>query len=73
MTRPRLQFFATLVFALLFAVMTAAEAAVELLGQPNMFLHANGAVMAIVGVLLLAWPIVAWRRAAAREMARGEG
>jgi hypothetical protein len=60
-------------YFLLFAVMTAAEAAVELLGQPNMFLHANGAVMAIVGVLLLAWPIVAWRRAAAREMARGEG
>ncbi len=51
-------------YFLLFATLVAAESAAELLAQPNSFYHANGAVVCIVGILLLAWPLVAWRRAA---------
>jgi uncharacterized membrane protein HdeD (DUF308 family) len=44
---------------------------VELLSQPNYSFHANGLLVAIAGILLLAWPIVAWRRASAYELAHG--
>jgi uncharacterized protein YjeT (DUF2065 family) len=58
-------------YFLLLATMTAAQSAAELLAQPNSFLRANGAIVCIAGVLLLAWPLVAWRRAASRGVDRG--
>jgi hypothetical protein len=58
-------------YFLLLATMTAAQSAAELLTQPNSFFRANGTVVCIAGVLLLAWPLVAWRRAASRGVDRG--
>jgi len=58
-------------YFLLLATMTAAQSAAELLAQPNSFLRANGAVVCVAGVLLLAWPLLAWRRAASRGVDRG--
>jgi membrane protease YdiL (CAAX protease family) len=58
-------------YFLFFATMTVTQSAVELLSQPNYSFHANGLLVAIAGILLLAWPIVAWRRASAYELAHG--
>jgi membrane protease YdiL (CAAX protease family) len=58
-------------YFLLFATMTAAQSAAELLSQPNSFFRANGAAVCIAALLLLAWPLVARRSAAVREAAHG--
>ena len=58
-------------YFLMFAVLTAAQAAAELLAQPNFYFRANGAVVGIAGILLLAWPLVAWRRASSNGVDRG--
>jgi hypothetical protein len=51
-------------YFLLFATMTAAESAAELLAQPNSFFRANGTAVLIAALLMLAWPLMAGRRAA---------
>jgi hypothetical protein len=58
-------------YFLLFATMTAAQSAAELLAQPNSFFRANGAAVCIAALLLLGWPLVARRSAAVREAAHG--
>jgi membrane protease YdiL (CAAX protease family) len=58
-------------YFLLFAAMTAAQSAAELWAQPNSFFHANGAAVCIAALLLLGWPLAAWRRAAALAAADG--
>jgi membrane protease YdiL (CAAX protease family) len=58
-------------YFLLLATMTAAQSAAELLAQPNSLFRANGAIVCVAGILLLAWPLVAWRRAASRGVDRG--
>jgi uncharacterized membrane protein HdeD (DUF308 family) len=50
-------------YFLFFATVTAAQSAAELLGQPNSFYHASGAVVCAAALLLLAWPLAAARRA----------
>jgi hypothetical protein len=42
--------------------------AFELLGQPNSYFHANGWVLVAAAVLLLLWPLFAWRNSGASNM-----
>jgi len=58
-------------YFLLFATMAAVQSAAELLAQPNSFYRTSGTLVCIAAILLLAWPLVAWRRAAGREVSRG--
>ena len=46
---------------LVFAGTSLATGATELLAQPNAFYHGNGYAVLLVLVLLLAWPLAAWR------------
>jgi membrane protease YdiL (CAAX protease family) len=50
------------------AVLALLQGADELLGHPNGFYRVNGYVVVVALVLLLAWPLVAWRR---RQLAGG--
>jgi len=50
-------------YFLLIMLLALAKGGGELLQQPNPFFRANGYAVAAFGVLLLAWPVVAWRRA----------
>ena len=46
---------------LVFAGTSLATGATELLAQPNAFYHRNGYAVLLALVLLLAWPLAAWR------------
>ncbi len=61
----RLVRFNLLGYFLLAAILTLVGAAVQLLQQPHPFLHANGIAVVVAAVVLLAWPLMAWRRAVA--------
>ena len=60
----RLARFNLMGYFLLLMLLALAESGGELLRQPNPFFHANGFGVVAFAVLLLAWPLVAWRRAA---------
>jgi hypothetical protein len=62
----RLVRFNLLAYFLLAVVIKLSGAAVQLLRQPNEFFRANGFVVLVALLVLLAWPLVAWRRSAAR-------
>jgi hypothetical protein len=48
----------------LFAAMIAlVPAAIELLEQPNPYLHANGYAILAIALAMLAWPLMRWQRA----------
>jgi membrane protease YdiL (CAAX protease family) len=55
--------FNVLGYFLLAATMSLVPAAVELLRQPNPYLHANGYAIAAFALAMLAWPLVKWQRA----------
>jgi membrane protease YdiL (CAAX protease family) len=57
---------------LVLAITSLVDGAAELLGQPDSFYRING--YAVIGalVLLLAWPLLAWRRAAEAGQGRGQ-
>jgi hypothetical protein len=50
---------------LVLAILSLVEGAAQLLGQPDSFYRLNGYAVIAVLVLLLCWPLVAWRTAAA--------
>ena len=60
----RLARFNLMGYFLLLMLLALAESGGELLRQPNPFFRSNGYGVAAFAVLLLAWPLVAWRRAA---------
>jgi hypothetical protein len=48
----------------LLAAMTAlVPAAIELIQQPNPYLHANGYAVLAIALAMLAWPLMRWQRA----------
>jgi len=49
-------------YFLLAAMIVLIPAAIELLEQPNPFLHANGYAVLAFALALLAWPLYQWRR-----------
>jgi membrane protease YdiL (CAAX protease family) len=51
-------------YFLLIMLLALAEGGGQLLQQPNPFFRANGYAVVAFAVALLAWPVVAWRRAA---------
>jgi hypothetical protein len=55
--------FNVLGYFLLAATMSMVPAAVELLRQPNPYLHANGYAIVVCALAMLAWPLVKWQRA----------
>ena len=55
--------FNVLGYFLLAAMITMVPAAIELLRQPNPYLHANGYAMVACSLAILAWPLVEWQRA----------
>ena len=59
--------FNVLGYFLLAAVITLVPSAIELLKQPNPYLHANGYAVLAVAVAILAWPLMRWQRGAAHE------
>ncbi len=52
-------------YLLLYAVFSLAGGAFPLLQQPNSYLRTNGIAVLATLALLLLWPLIAWRRAAA--------
>jgi flagellar basal body-associated protein FliL len=61
----RIARFNALGYFLLAAMMALVPAAVELLEQPNPYLHANGYAVLAFAVAILAWPLMRWQRGAA--------
>ncbi len=55
--------FNVLGYFLLAAMITLVPAAIELLEQPNPFLHANGYAALAIALAILAWPLIHWQRA----------
>ena len=55
--------FNVLGYFLLAAMIALVPAAIELLGQPNPYLHANGYAVLVLALAILAWPLVGWHRA----------
>jgi len=51
-------------YFLLIMLLALAEGGTQLLQQPNPFFRSNGYAVVAFAVALLAWPVVAWRRAA---------
>ncbi len=58
----RIARFNVLGYFLLAAMITLAPAAVELLEQPNPYLHANGYAVVAIALAILAWPLMRWQR-----------
>jgi hypothetical protein len=52
-------------------IISLASGAAELLGQPDRFYRLNGYAVIAAVVLLLAWPLVNWRRASGKDNAIG--
>ena len=59
----RIARFNVLGYFLLAAVSALVPGAIELLEQPNPYLHANGYAILAVALALLAWPLMCWQRA----------
>jgi hypothetical protein len=55
--------FNVLGYFLLAATSTLVPAAIELLEQPNPYLHANGYAILAIALAILAWPLMLWQRA----------
>jgi membrane protease YdiL (CAAX protease family) len=55
--------FNVLGYFLLAAMIALAPAAIELLEQPNPYLHANGYAILAIALAILAWPLMLWQRA----------
>jgi hypothetical protein len=55
--------FNVLGYFLLAATSTLVPAAIELLEQPNPYLHANGYAILAIALAILAWPLMRWQRA----------
>jgi hypothetical protein len=53
--------FNVLSYFLLAAMMVLVPGAIELLEQPNPYLHANGYAVLAFALAILAWPLVRWR------------
>jgi membrane protease YdiL (CAAX protease family) len=58
----RIARFSVLGYFLLAAMIALVPAAVELLEQPNPYLHANGYAVVAMALAILAWPLMRWRR-----------
>ena len=55
--------FNVLGYVLLAAMIALVPAAIELLEQPNSYLHANGYAVLAFALAILAWPLMRWQRA----------
>jgi hypothetical protein len=55
--------FNVLGYFLLAAMIALVPAAIELLEQPNPYLHANGYAILAIALAILAWPLMLWQRA----------
>jgi len=55
--------FNVLGYFLLAALIVLAPAALDLLEQPNPYLHANGYAVLAIALAILAWPLMLWQRA----------
>jgi membrane protease YdiL (CAAX protease family) len=55
--------FNVLGYFLLAAMIALVPAAIELLEQPNPYLHANGYATLAIAIAILAWPLMLWQRA----------
>ena len=55
--------FNVLGYFLLAAMIALVPAAIELLEQPNPYLHANGYAVVAIALAILAWPLIRWKRA----------
>jgi membrane protease YdiL (CAAX protease family) len=49
-------------YVLLAAMLTLVPGAIDLLEQPNPYLHANGYTVLVFAIAILAWPLYRWRR-----------
>ncbi len=58
--------FNVLGYFLLAAMLALVPAAIELIEQPNSYLHANGYAVVAIALAVLGWPLMRWQRAAAR-------
>jgi membrane protease YdiL (CAAX protease family) len=58
--------FNVLGYFLLAAMIVLVPTAMELLKQPNAYLHANGYAVLAIALAILAWPLLRWQRSAAR-------
>ena len=54
--------FNVLGYFLLAAMITLVSSAMELLKQPNSYLHANGYAVIVFAIAILAWPLTRWQR-----------
>jgi len=55
--------FNVLGYFLLAAIIALVPAAIDLLEQPNPYLHANGYAILAIALAILAWPLMLWQRA----------
>jgi hypothetical protein len=55
--------FNVLSYFLLAAIIALVPAAIELIEQPNPYLHANGYAILAIATAILAWPLIRWQRA----------
>ena len=55
--------FNVLGYFLLAAMIALVPGAIELLEQPNPYLHANGYAVLAIALAILAWPLMRWQRA----------
>jgi len=54
--------FNVLGYFLLAAMLSLVPAAIELLQQPNAYLHGNGYAVVMIALAILAWPLMRWQR-----------
>ena len=57
--------FNVLGYFLLAAIFALVPAAMELMEQPNSYLHANGYAVIAMALAILAWPLIRWRSSGA--------
>jgi hypothetical protein len=43
-------------------MITLVPGTLDLLQQPNMYFHMNGAIVIVFALAMLAWPLVYWKR-----------
>ena len=55
--------FNVLSYFLISAMLVLVPSAIELLEQPNRYLHANGYAVIAIAVAILAWPLIQWQGA----------